>query len=188
LPSASGAAGARAAVNENPCAGIPGCTAQVGPCVVVPAGQPGEPGTASGPQECDSGGPAASFAATNDRPQPLTFQPKLGCLETSGSAVAGSSAQNTPLRARSIEGKPHHRGRHRVTCRPGEPLIGRGAAVLFHTRQQPSRREFRQVHVRLLWLAKGIRVELRVGRHVGDDERVEPRVHVHCLAAGRDAS
>ena len=65
-------------------------------------------------------------------------------------------------------------------CRRGERLVRGSAGVGFFERRPPTARELRQLDVRHGLRRGRVRVRVRTGKLVGDDERVELQIHAVC--------
>jgi hypothetical protein len=133
----------------------------------------------------------ARFFAVNFALVGVSIKPIVGCVAIPlGAAVGdgqppqlavGDGRQPEPIiRVREVELSPSRTATHEHRCQPGERLVGGEPGVLFHKEEAPSAREIRQVKVVHHVTRDRIRVRVRTGPDVGDDERVTLQMIAHC--------
>lgn len=120
--------------------------------------------------------PVGTFYATNSSPQPSTFAAFVGCVEQSSRGTAPAAGIDNRVKALRV--RPGMHVTVSLSCRWGERLLRGGAAVVFNTR--PSPMELHDHDYRYKVGARSVRVTLKAGRTIGDDERVTLQVHVVC--------
>jgi hypothetical protein len=119
--------------------------------------------------------PVATFDAENTSPQPSTFAGFAGCASRSATASGQLAVKH---RVKTFRVRPGTRITRASSCRRGERQLRGGAAVVFDSR--PTRVELRDHDYRYTVGARRVRVSLRAGTTVGDDERVTLQVHSAC--------
>ncbi len=127
------------------------------------------------------------FLSVNRTRKAETFQPLIGCQTFSAAAAATqaralASGQAPPVKRRisTHRIKPRRVRTFTRHCRAGEHLVDSGAGVGFFTARPPSDRELRDLHIRRKEHGNEVRVTVRTGRRVGDNERVQLQLHALC--------
>jgi hypothetical protein len=132
---------------------------------------PGKPVYAQGTVGLVFGGASAGIGAS--------FQPLIGCL---GGASASAVGQGRSPQRRIVTHRvrPGRTRTYSHACTSAGRLVGGGAGVGFFERRPPTARELRQLDVRHTLRRGRVRVRVRTGKVVGDDERVRLQIHAVC--------
>jgi hypothetical protein len=119
------------------------------------------------------------FLAVNRIPRAASFQPLIGCLG-GGAAPPIRDGRSVQRRIVTRRLRPGRTRTYSHACRSGERLVRGSAGVGFFEHRPPTARELRQLRVRHALRRGRVRVRVRTGRLVGDDERVRLQIHAVC--------
>jgi hypothetical protein len=108
----------------------------------------------------------------------VSFRPLTGCLRESAAAVGQGRSIRRRIATRRL--RPGRARTYSHGCRSGERLVSGSAGVGFFQRRPPTARELRQLRVRHGLRRGRVRVRVRTGKLVGDDERVALQIHAVC--------
>jgi hypothetical protein len=125
------------------------------------------------------------WGAENLTSRPQTFQPLLGCSQTSPAPVAARAAESSRLAggAQRIVVKrlrPHSSRDFSMGCPRGQRMVASGHAVAFYTRRPPALREMREVASTGTQGQRTLRVRVTTGEQVGDNEHVGLQMQCSC--------
>ncbi|MBD0281078.1 MAG: hypothetical protein ICV69_02620 [Thermoleophilaceae bacterium] len=124
------------------------------------------------------------FLAINPIPRAASFQPLIGCLGGASAAAVGegrsTQRRSTQRRITTRRLRPRRTRTYSHACRSRERLVRGSAGVGFFERRPPTARELRQLDVRHAVRRGRVRVTVRTGKLVGDDERVRLQIHAVC--------
>jgi hypothetical protein len=126
-----------------------------------------------------------SFLATHSSGRAQTFQPLIGCQPPGNSLSAGgasAAAKRGSKPVRRVATKTLRPNRlHRFTHGCGKKkLLGSGSGVGFFQKRPPSVKELSDLRVRRSESGGKVRVRVKTGQLVGDDEKVRIQIHAVC--------
>ena len=122
----------------------------------------------------------AHFFVTNCGSVGAAIKPIAGCVPQPESTGLAGQRPRLTVWVRELRLRPSSRAAYVHRCQAGERLVDRVPGVLFHTRRPPSARGIRQVTVASRVAGGRVRVAVRTGPDVGDNERVTLQILAIC--------
>ena len=131
-----------------------------------------------------SGGGDAHFTVVNEDSDGAAVKPIIGCVPAPPLGVAAGAESEGDVRLREKRLHPSDRATYAHRCQGGERLDNGFPGVLFHTEEPPSAREIAGVKVAHHVGKRRVKVRVRTGKAVGDDERVTLQITAFCSSQG----
>jgi hypothetical protein len=121
------------------------------------------------------------FRAENETSVPQSYEPIIGCGPQASFPAAQAAAGTTlTRRVKTVSIHPSNDAVYRHRCHAGEHLVSAGSGVAFLKKNPPSARELRDLHVSHSISHGRLRVRVRTGPTVGDNEKVQLQIHALC--------